>query len=160
MTKAPIYQPPIHTADDKPLVIGMTVYGIDVCDDSKLGIKQLKVIDVSLGRTREVRLRRKDGIEWTWSANSSRTACSNGTHLVYASKSECQSKLDDVLKRKAYGEYRAIPGGVDYAERELKRHHQSVMEYQRKLATLKKRKSALERKYPGIATASVTNDDE
>ena len=79
--------PPIHSADDKPLSVGQTVYGVDECDGS---LTAVKVIDIDTGVKRQVRMRKKNGVEWLWSANASREMCRNREHFVFVEKARAE----------------------------------------------------------------------
>lgn len=100
--------PPITTADHKPISIEMTVFGIDTdCENERTPkIETLKVIQMDLGPSRSIRLRRSNGTEYTWSAqegsrrSSSKTSCSRRTaeKLVFANRAKASAVAVAAMK--------------------------------------------------------------
>lgn len=103
--------PLIMTADHKAIDLGMTVFGIDTdCENERTPkIEVLKVIQIDLGPSRKIRLRRSNGTEYTWTAqegqsfaSSKKKSCSRRTaeKLVFANRKKAAKVV--VLAMKAY----------------------------------------------------------
>lgn len=84
-TKTP--PPPLFTADNVEMTLGMLVYGVDThCRNSTMPIiEPLLVVALDLGVNREVRLRRERGTEWRWSAADKSDTCRTADQFIYAS---------------------------------------------------------------------------
>lgn len=124
-------QAPIHTADNKPVEVGMVVYGFNtgcrVKDNPGGYITRLVVAEVDLSLRRMVRLRKQDGREWRWCAEESRMSCSNEEHLIYASLAAAKKAALPIVKEKIEVYVRdrleRSKSGLSYA---IRRHHEAT----------------------------------
>lgn len=80
--------PAILTADGKAVTIGSIVWGVDTaCSKDRIPkVEELTVIQTDLGSRRQVRLRRHNGTEYTWSAQEHKHTCQTAEHLIYGNR--------------------------------------------------------------------------
>lgn len=85
-------KPPILTTDGQPIVVAMTLYAFDTCQ-SPMKLQTLKAIDVDLGLKREVKLRRSNNREWSWSSKDRQGVCRSQNHMLYADKKKAEAEI-------------------------------------------------------------------
>lgn len=150
--------PPIHTADHKVISIGMTVFGVDTeCSkDNVPKIEQLKVVDLDLGPRRQLRLLRKNGTEWTWSANehSRGKGCRTSEQLVYANRRNAvkiaRRTAQDVLEKWEDDDGEKFRSLADTLKSIRENHAYSISEARKQHAKRRKAYNALKTKIKAI----------
>ena len=138
-TKTP--PPPIQTADSTDIKVGMTLYGVDKnCHYMNLPkIEPLKVIQLDLGVRREVRLKRKNGTEWTWSA-SKMGPCASGEQLLYALFTKARSVAAGVAQTNVDNYESRIKNekcNLISAQKRLKETKNDLANFKKKIVSLK-----------------------
>jgi len=142
-TKTP--PPPIQTADSTDIKVGMTLYGVDKnCHYMNLPkIEPLKVIQLDLGVRREVRLKTKNGTEWTWSASKMGPGAS-GEQLLYALFTKARSVAVGVAQN-----------NVDNYESRIKSEKLNLIRAQKGLKEAKNRFADFKKKIVSLKSSNA-----
>ena len=142
-TKTP--PPPIKTADSTDVKVGMTLYGVDKnCHYMNLPkIEPLKVIQLDLGVRREVRLKRKNGTEWAWSA-SKMGPCASGEQLLYALFTKARSVAVGVAQN-----------NVDNYESRIKNEKRNLISAQKRLKEAKSHLADFKKKIVSLKSSNA-----
>lgn len=156
-TKAKSPDPPIFTADHKRIDLGMTVFGVDTaCSKDRVPkIEILHVIQIDLGRSRSIRLRRSNGTEYTWTAQESRKFCRTSEQFVYAHRKNAKTiarkaaheQLAKILKEDFDGEGSLSKRLAEarsthvYEQEQIRKEHRKMMKvanaYKTKIKAIK-----------------------
>lgn len=146
-------KPPILTADNKPVTVGMKLYCFDDCA-SPIKLQVLTVIEMDLGPKRCLRLRRPNKREWTWSAVDKQGTCQSQNHFLYANKEKAaaevkrrnDAKLAESLARDLKVAEQNVTREESFlrnSEGRVKKHRADVAAAKKKVATLKKKLAAV-----------------
>jgi hypothetical protein len=152
-TKTP--PPPLYTADNVEMTIGMLVYGVDThCRHSEMPIiEPLLVTGFDLGVARSVRLRRERGTEWRWSANADSDTCNTADQFIYAHYESARAAIETVTASLRETHVQAVQDSLndlDYLKEDYK---ESVERTQKEIDEKKKTLADFDKQVAKLASS-------
>ena len=127
-------KPPILTTDSTAIVVGMKLYAFDTCQTT-LKLQTLKVIECDEGPKREIKLRRSNNREWSWSAKDRQGVCRSQNHMLYADKQKAEA---EIAKRVAAKDAATKKAEVDCLKKRLRSKRRYLKDAKRSVADYEK----------------------